>query len=74
MNTTLQSSDIKYYFLGDGGVHVFKTEDEAIVAQAALRLAGVEVGKIYSVRVVDTNFAPLGTTGSINTETEYGWS
>lgn len=74
MNTTLQSSGIEYYFLGDGGAHVFKTEDEAIVAQAALRLAGVEVGKIYSVRVVDTNFAPFGTTGSINTETKYGWS
>ena len=71
---TLQSSDIKYYFWGDGGVNVFKTEDEAIVAKAALRLAGVEVGKIYAVKVVDTNFAPLGTTGSINTETKYGWS
>jgi len=74
MNTTLQSSGIEYYFLGDGGVHVFKTEDEAIVAQAALRLAGVEVGKIYSVKIIDTNFVLLGTTGSINTETEYGWS
>lgn len=71
---TLQISDIKYYFWGDGGVNVFKTEDEAIVAKAALRLAGVEVGKIYAVKVVDTNFAPLGTTGSINTETKYGWS
>lgn len=74
MNMTLQSSGIKYYFWEGGRVHVFKTEDEAIVAQATLRLAGVEVGKIYAVKIIDTNFAPLGTTGSINTETKYGWS
>ena len=74
MNTTLQSSGIKYYFREEGHAHVFETADEAIVAQAALRLAGVEVGKIYAVKIIDTNFAPLGTTGSINTETKYGWS
>lgn len=74
MNTTLQSLGIKYYFWGEEGVLVFETEDAAVVAQAALRLAGVEVGKIYAVKVVDTNFAPRGTTGSINTETKYGWS
>lgn len=74
MNTTLQSSGIKYYFREEGHAHVFETADEAIVAQAALRLAGVEVGKVYSVKIIDTNFDPRGTTGSVDTEAEYGWS